>query len=351
MSFAPLRHQNQNMAAANHVVLIYFDHDPDEYARLQNANCCTFFFWLLCVGGIIGGIVAIAQSSSSTLIIVGVGAIIGGLACGWMGKSQSDAAKKIDTKVGYCYYCYDISDQTVKLVVVNRETKSITKVPPESNLGHINDIREIKYYGNGSDQSFIAMKKVNAPRKARYNKTMNRLSMGKRNFCRAFTDRINAVKNMGLNDVQLQYQAQYGSGLNAIPNSNAVGVVQNVGAVGAVGPVGAAGVGAVTMVPVVMQPAQQPVAQGYTLVPVGQVQGMQGMQGVPVAGYAPAPYAPVQPPANISAPAPYAPSAVSVASAPSAPSAPGGDELPAYNDVAAGQGGEGEGAPPAYTSY
>ena len=144
-------------------------------------------------------------------------------------------SSKLKQDTNYSYYCYDIQDQCVKLVIINDDGNRsrhddkilIRSIPKSCNLGYIKNIREIKYYENGSNASFVAVKRINASKGQRFNKNMVRFNIPKKTFSQMITKRIESITNMGLNNIQLEYQKIKGTGFEGFVSYNATNIYTN----------------------------------------------------------------------------------------------------------------------------
>ena len=164
---------------------------------------------------IIGGIILIV---SETSLAAGIGSgIFGIMILIFSGVySHCNSNDKIDVSTGYTYYCYDISNQSVRMCVIQREGKQLISTPYECNLGHINDIDFIDYDDSGSGASNLRVRKQKTKGffESRYHHTQMYSFGPKKAFGELLTKRINDIKNAGLNHVQLLYN-QHVSNINA----------------------------------------------------------------------------------------------------------------------------------------
>lgn len=153
---------------------------------------------------LLGGLVLIGLGSVGSLILVFVGLGLILVCCGllFIYKKIRDKIKSIDPSTAYSYYAYDIYkiitwdiiinlssflwvkafvschfesqnnemssfflyDQNIKLVVVFNQKNEIT-FPPDSQLCHILDYKEIIYYDDGQGASGVGLKKHSAKKK------------------------------------------------------------------------------------------------------------------------------------------------------------------------------------------
>ena len=205
INYVPLRHPKQSFGLDNHVIIMYLNENyhkkiiDDQRRKARNCYTCfgTIFIVigiLICIKSVMVGIICI---------------IIGGLIT-YFGRKITLNMNSNTEPIGYSYYYYDINDQNVKFIIVSNNGNIITsEYGIKSHLGHINDIRQIKYYSNGSDISFIALKKYNANKGQRFQRDMA-IFYKKKEFCAVLTNRIRQIKDYGLNSIQLDYQKMYG---------------------------------------------------------------------------------------------------------------------------------------------
>ena len=208
--YIPLKHPKQSFAKENHVIILFFDKDAVLLAQHKDITMI-----ILCLSLLSCSLVAISLfffacgSANINCIFTGIGFISLGIGCSLYVSKQRDNDTKMLQLISesYWYYCYDISDGHVKCVVVEYDyPQKIKSEPVTSNLGKLENIRQIKYYQDEDGSSFVAVKKVNGASGQRFNHKMLTFRLNKQTFAQLMTERINIIKAMNLDHIAWDYQ-------------------------------------------------------------------------------------------------------------------------------------------------
>ena len=228
--YVPLQHAvQQTKALENHVIILYFNEDAVFFAarELQEPKqtyvCLSLVLIILSIigfglaPGTDGGIYILIAASIA--VVIAIGLIIFSVI-----QYNNTRKNRIDSSQSYSYYAYDISDQSIKLCIINKETKQETisndikdnkNVPSIMNWGYIGDIRGIRYNDNASQESFIQLKLKQHHKKNSKSKDdddimrdMLTFKFERQEFAQIMSERIQIIKETGLNNIQLMYQMQ-----------------------------------------------------------------------------------------------------------------------------------------------
>lgn len=221
-----LEHEWQpDRALANHIVLLGLDKHPTMMKQLQFKSTTSVVCPMLGFLTGLSGVVCLSIGLIANMLFLTIGGglliIISLIPC-YIGRQLSIEAREMSPSKYYCYYCYDLSDQSIKCVIIDRETKEIAKIPSSSDLGYIQDIGQIEYESNGN-KSFMTMTAATLDDKnGGTTGTSNNsqleskvdlitLEMDEKEFCTKITSKINEIKEMGLNNIEMEYEKMYGT--------------------------------------------------------------------------------------------------------------------------------------------
>ena len=124
--YTPLHHPKQILAAPNHVILLFFDGDAEimpkiRWAETKAGVSVTMIIFMIVVV-IFFSIMAIVFEQLM-FVYLAIGTLIFSiLICiyAYINRNKLDQLS-LNLKKCYSYYCYDISDQCIKLIIINKK--------------------------------------------------------------------------------------------------------------------------------------------------------------------------------------------------------------------------------------
>ena len=213
-NYVPLEHSMQSSKALpNHVIILYFDEDALIFAEKESSGGSSNGYMFLGGALIIVGIIMLVLGSRAEIGLSIGGIIVVVIGIGFVAASVRECIKrpKLDSSNAYSYYCYDLTDQCVKLCIIDKQTKSLINNNNNNqsitNWGYIANINQVSYDENASKESLIALEDVNDTDI----NNMLTFKFERSEFATIMTARIVAIQTMGLNDLELKYLTMQGS--------------------------------------------------------------------------------------------------------------------------------------------
>ena len=212
---ATLKHPKQNMALPNHVMLFYQNLDIYEsncQIKIMTRTTIVMIFVLIVAAVVLMWLHFTSKDPKDKKLWFGIFCAMTSVAQYMIIREGRIKLIVEQTMRGkdYSYWCYDISDQCIKLCVIDHLMKSILTTKYVSDILDINDfIAQVKCCDDESSKTYFGCLTCNFAGCRDGTNELQEFEMlghSKEKFCNELQACTDAILQFGLDEIKLQYQ-------------------------------------------------------------------------------------------------------------------------------------------------